>query len=131
MSQENVDLVQRSLDHYDETGEFLWDLIDPGVIWIVDPPAFLAGTYRGHEGIRALLRGITEVFEEVRLEVDELIDAGDSVVILGRFRVRGRGSGATGKQQIAIVSRLRDGRLVAYHSYFGREEALEAVGLRE
>lgn len=67
----------------------------------------------------------------MRLEADELVDAGDSVVILGRFRVRGGLSGATGTQPIALVTQLRAGRLVAYHSYFRREEALEAVGLRD
>ena len=131
MSQENVELAQRFLDHYNKTGDFLWEQIDPDVVWVVDPPAFLAGTYRGHEGIRALLRDLGEIFDEVRLEADEFIDAGDSVVIVGRFRVRGGVSGATGTQPIALVSQVRDGKAVAYHSYLDREQALRDAGLRE
>jgi ketosteroid isomerase-like protein len=61
-----------------------------------------------------------EVFDEERGGDDELIDAGDSVVALGAFRVRGAVSGATGTQPIAAVFRLRAGRIVPYRSYLRR-----------
>jgi uncharacterized protein len=100
-------------------------------VWVIDPPAFLAGTYHGHDGVRTLLARFTEIFDEARYEIDELLDGGDSVVALGRFRVRGAQSGATGTQPIAVVVKVRDGKLVAYRAYFDREQALEAAGLRE
>jgi ketosteroid isomerase-like protein len=78
-----------------------------------------------------MLARFAEIFDEVRYEVDDLVDAGESVVALGRFRVRGAPSGATGTQPIAVVLKLRDGMLVAYRASFDREQALEAVGLRE
>jgi ketosteroid isomerase-like protein len=130
MSQENIEVVQRFVERFN-AGEFAWDQMDPRVVWVIDPPAFLAGTYHGHDGVRTLLGRFTEIFDEASYEVDELLDAGDSVVALGRFRVRGVQSGATGTQPIAVVLKLRDGKLVAYRAYFDREQALEAVGLRE
>jgi ketosteroid isomerase-like protein len=102
----------------------------PDVVWVVDPPAFLAGTYHGHDGVRTLLGRFTEIFDEARYEVDEFIDAGESVVVVGRFRVRGAQSGACGTQPIALVLKLRRAKLVAYHAYFHKDQALEAVGLR-
>ena len=130
MSQENVEVVQRFVERFN-AGEFAWDQMDPGVVWVIDPPAFLAGTYHGHDGVRTLLGRFTEIFDEARYEVDELLDSGDSVVALGRFRVRGAQSGATGTQPIAVVLKLRDGKLVAYRAYFDRQQALEAAGVRE
>jgi ketosteroid isomerase-like protein len=132
MSRANVEIVQRSVDQFNETGEPLWREIDPDVEWVIEPGAFLAGTYRGHDGFRTSLRLMAEVFDQVRAEVDELVDAGDSIVVLGGFRVRGPLSGATGGQRGgAAVFTLRDGRIVAYRAYLRREDALEALRLPE
>ena len=131
MSQENVAAVQRFADHWNETGEPPWAELDPDVVFEIDPGSFVAGTYKGHDGLRTLLRLTAEVFDEFRLELDELIDAGDAVVALGFIRARGVTSGATGAQQGALRFRFRNGRIVLYRSYLRREEALEAVGLRE
>jgi ketosteroid isomerase-like protein len=131
VSQENVEIVQRYFDHFNETGEPLWTDIAPDAVFEIDPESFVAGTYRGHEGIRELLRLTAEVFDEFRYEVDEMIDAGDAVLVLSRICVRGVQSGATGTQLGALVFQIRDGLVVAYRSYFDREEALAAIGLGE
>jgi ketosteroid isomerase-like protein len=131
VSRENVEIVKRFFEHWNETGDVEWEMIDPEAVWVIDRASFVGGTYRGHEGIRELLRLTDEVFEEFRYEVDELIDAGDAVVVLGRIRVRGVQSGAIGTQHGALLFRCRDGRIVAYRSYLNRDEALEAAGLRD
>jgi ketosteroid isomerase-like protein len=130
VSRENVEIVRRLIDHFNETGEPIWAEIDPEVVWVIDPPAWLAGTYHGHGGFRTIMAGLAEAFDQVRAEVDDLIDAGDSVFALGGFRVRGALSGATAPQQWgAVVFQLRDRRIVSYRAYFRRDEALEAVGI--
>ncbi len=126
-----MEIVQRYLDHWNETGEPLWAEIDPEAVFVIDPGSFVAGTYRGHEGIGDLLRLTAEVFDQFRYEVDDLVDAGDSVLVLSRIRARGVQSGATGAQHGAILFQLRDGLIVAYRSYMDRKEALAAVGLGE
>ena len=126
-----MEIVQRYFDHFNETGEPLWTEIDPDAVFIIDRESFVAGTYRGHEGIRELLRLTAEVFDQFRYEADDLIDAGDSVLALGRLHARGIQSGATGAQHGAIVFQIRDGLIVGYRSYFDRNEALAAVGLGE
>jgi uncharacterized protein len=131
MSQENVEVVRRFFDHWNATGEPPWALVDPDAVFVIDPGSFVAGTYRGHEGIQTLLRLTAEVFDEFRYEVEEMVDEGDSVVVLGRIRARGVQSGATGTQHGALVFELRDGRVVAYRSYLSREEALKAAGLEK
>jgi ketosteroid isomerase-like protein len=131
MSHQNAEIFRRLIEHYNETGETLWELIDPDLVYIIDPPAWLAGTYRGHDGLRFLQDRTAEVFDQFRFEVGELLVAGDSVVSLGGVRVRGALSGAEALQRGASVAQLRDGRIVAIRIYFDRDEALEAVGLRK
>jgi ketosteroid isomerase-like protein len=129
VSQQNVEMAQRFAQHWNATGQPPWAEIDPDAVFVIDPNAFLGGTYRGHEEIRTLNRLMAEVFDQFQFEVDELIDAGDSVVGLGRLRVRGVQSGATGTQHGAVVVQFKGGRVVAYRSYLRQDDALEAVGL--
>jgi uncharacterized protein len=131
VSRENVEVVQRFVDHWNESGEPPWPEIDPDAVWVIDPSSFVAGTYRGHEGIRTLLRLTAEVFDDFRYEVDEMVDAGDSVVVLGRIHARGVQSGATGAQYGALLFEIHAGRIVAYRSYLSREDALRAAGLEK
>jgi ketosteroid isomerase-like protein len=131
MSQENIAIVERFADHWNATGEPLWAEMDPDVVFVIDPGSFVGGTYRGHDGVRTLVGLTYEVFDEFRYELDELIDADDAVLALGRIRVRGAQSGAVGTQRGSLLFRFSKGRIVLYRSYLRREEAFAAAGLQE
>ncbi len=131
MSQENVEIVRRSVDHWNETGEPLWELLHPDIEYVMDPPASLAGTYRGLAQFKWLNSRGAKLFDEFRYEVDELVPAGDLVVSLGGIRMRGALSGASDVQGGCGVWELRDGRIVRVRMYFDREEALRDAGLAE
>ncbi len=132
MSQEHVEIVRRSVDHWNETGgESLWELFDPDIEFVLDPPAWLAGTYRGRTQLDSLISRLARLFDEFHYEVDELLPAGDLVVSLGVVRERGALSGASDVQKSCGVWELREGRIVRVRIYLDREEALEAAGLRE
>jgi ketosteroid isomerase-like protein len=104
-------------------------LTDPEVAY--DQPRELpgAGTYSGHEGIREYFANLEAAWESATAEIEELIDAGDSVVSIGHTAYRGRTSGAHVDKPFAIVWKLRDGRVVRGEFYFDRAEALAAAGL--
>ena len=53
-----------------------------------------------------------EVWERFALELDELIDAGDRVVVIGRLTGRGRRAASRFEQPIAGVWTVHDGRMV-------------------
>jgi ketosteroid isomerase-like protein len=126
-----VAIVERFAEHWNETGEPLWAEMDPEVVFVIDPGSFVGGTYRGHDGIRTLLRLTADVFDDFQYELDELIDLDDAVLALGRIHARGAQSGAVGTQSGALVFRLSNGRIVGYRSYLRREDAFAAVGLPE
>jgi ketosteroid isomerase-like protein len=131
MSHENVEIVRRVIDHYNATGDFPWELVHPEILYVIDPPAWLAGSYCGHPEVKDLLRRTWDVYDEFRFEIDEFIEAPDAVVGLGAAHVRGALSGATAVQPGAAVCRVRDGRVVALRIFLNREDALDSVGLRE
>jgi ketosteroid isomerase-like protein len=70
-----------------------------------------------------------DTMDEVRFEVDELVDAGDRVVAVTRLVARSHTTGLEFEQRVAMVWTLRDGLAVRLDPYATREEALRDVGL--
>ena len=66
------------------------------------------------------------------MDLLEVIDVGDDTyVLVTRHRGRGRENGIDMDFRVFYVQRYRDGKLVRVEMFFSREQALEAVGLRE
>ena len=130
MSQENVEIVRRGIDHFMRTDEHLWETIDSEVeIHEHDVPD--AGVYRGHAGWLKWEDQFDSLWEDIAVEPEEYIDAGgDRVVTVLRMRAQGRG-GIPVEWRDGVVSTLRDGRIVRMDYYGSRAEALEAVGLSD
>jgi len=130
VSRENVDMVRAGWERYSGTGEPPWDLFHESVeVHDHDTPD--QGDYRGHEGIRRWLEDWGAAWAEWRIEADEFIDAGDSVVILIRMNTEGRGSGIKAQRQDALVYGVTQGLITRVDYYNDRGEALKAVGLEE
>jgi ketosteroid isomerase-like protein len=133
MSEQNLQIVRRLAEAMDGGG---WEaalaldqeLFDEGIEWIEDPSWPGGGTYVGLRAVRALLAERTDGFE-VQQHTEQLLDAGDDVVALIRWRGRGSRSGAETETRLATVTTLRDGKIVKVRFYLDRAEALRAVGL--
>ena len=89
------------------------------------------GLMEGPDALRDYYRQWEETFEKVRMELEELIDAGDQVVALVRSIGRMKDSDAEVDIRYAIVFTTRDGKIATGREYFTRKEALEAAGLSE
>jgi ketosteroid isomerase-like protein len=68
-------------------------------------------------------------WEQMDIEVEELIDAGDKVVAVIRVTGRGRVSGIEIEYSPAGVWTIRDGRIVRVVWFVARDDALEAAGV--
>jgi ketosteroid isomerase-like protein len=132
MSRANVEIVKRALDAYNRRDlEALRALNDPDVEldWSASP-GVQAGVYRG---ITAVLRVYTDSFdawEEMLIEPDCLMDAGESVVVPNISRLRGR-EGIEVSARSTIVFTVRDHKVIRVRLYQETEDALKAVGLAE
>ncbi len=94
------------------------------------------GSPKAASGVAPSRSGISssedrEAWHERRLDAEELIDAGDCVVVLLHEFRRGKGSGVETETDTAMVYEVRDGRVVRIQGYMDRDEALEAAGVRE
>ena len=128
MSQENVEIIRRSIDHLNRSDELLWDVIDPE-IEIHDHDVPDGDVFHGHAGRLKWETTFVSAWEHVSVEPEEYIDAGgDKVVLLHRLTAQGRG-GISLERQDGVVYTLRDGKIVRMDYYGSRVEALEAVGL--
>jgi ketosteroid isomerase-like protein len=72
-----------------------------------------------------------EIWEGLRVDPGEFIEADDKVVVIGRAFATAKGSGMPLDTQIAFVWTVQDGKLVSNQVFTDRRAALEAAGLRE
>ncbi len=84
----------------------------------------------GPDALRDHLRQWEETFAEGRMEVEELIDAGDQVVALVRAIGRMKDSDAEIDLRYAIVFTIRDGKIATGREYFTREKPSKPPGCR-
>jgi ketosteroid isomerase-like protein len=128
----NLDVVRAGFAAYNAGDvDGLLAVCDPEVELVPLSSLLTGAPYRGHQGVRDYLDAITEDWSKHAVELDRLIEAGDEVVLRGRFQARGRSSGVDLDAPAAWVVSLRDGRVVRLRAYTDPQAALEAVGLRE
>ena len=128
MSQENVEAVRKVSDAMarDDLDDVL-RRCDPDVVY---KPAQEAATY-GQHGLRKALERWGSDIERLELVTEELLDAGDRVVLTISLRGRGRSSGVEIFARFYEVFELRDGAILRWEEFTDRGPALEAAGLSE
>jgi ketosteroid isomerase-like protein len=132
MSQENVEIVCRAFAAFERDGlAGMLPHFDCEIEWTTTDAYIEPATYRGYEGVLRYLGTMAREFDGIHLEAQELIDAGDQVVVTWRIHGRGKLSGAPVDITLTSVSFLRDGKIVRVRNYSDKSEALEAVELRE
>ena len=133
MSQENVEIVRRAYAAYDEGGlDAIAEFWHPDINYRAAEGALDdVGLMEGPEALRDYYRQWEETFDGMRIEVEELIDAGDQVVAVVRGFARMKESDAEVDIRYAVVFTARDGKVATGREYWTREEALEAAGLSE
>ena len=105
--------------------------LDPAIEWVNPPGAVEPGVRQGLEEFDAAAERVAEGFEDVRLEIDDYLDAdGERVVAIGTWRGRGRGSGISVERRMGFVWTVRGGRAVCFEWFPEASEALEAAGLK-
>ena len=134
MARDKVDVVKRVVEasnRRDVDGAFA-ELVTPDFEWhpaIVG--ALYGAVYRGREGVERFAADTSENWEELQNVAAEFRDLGDRVLVLGRLKGRGKGSGAPVDQQYAGIYDFRGDRVWRYRVYFDRAEGLRAAGLSE
>ncbi len=138
MSQENVEIVRRAYEKFNEGGPEavisagIWS---PEIVWDLSPSEIPgAGVYRGQDEVRAFFEEDwfgAFPFEEWEVVPDQLVDHGDQVISTHHQRGLGASSGVATELEQGVINTLHDGEIVRVELYGDPAKALEAAGLRE
>jgi ketosteroid isomerase-like protein len=131
MSQESAEIVRTFFAKVGRGDAEAWDLLPPDFEIdlsrrLIDPVVL-----HGPAEMRAFYRDMDSTWAGgATLEVEELVDAGDKVLVLIRFGGRGKSSGVDVAALVWNLWTFHDGKPVAW-TYFGEDRAgaREAAGL--
>lgn len=133
MSRENIELARQVL-HAVARRDLprLIAFTDPGVEW----HSFFAelgeeGVYHGHDAVRQYVSDLNDAWEIVRPDVNDGLEVGDVVLLVGRLHYRGKTSGVETEMPAGWMFKFCDGKVVCFRAFREPEQALEATGLRE
>ena len=116
----NVDAVRRSYEAFarGDLDGVVADM-DPAIEWHQAQGLRHGGLYHGLAEVRAAIFDPldAEWWDEFGAEPGELLDAGDEVVVLGRYRGRAKGTGKELDVPYVHVWSFRDGRAWRFRQY--------------
>jgi ketosteroid isomerase-like protein len=134
MSQENVEVVRRMLQAFADGGlNVMAEFWDPDIDRRAAQGALDdIGEMHGPIAVRRHIQDWIDTFDDFSVVVEELRDVGDDrVLTIQRLKGRAKLSGTETDLRYAMVSTVRDGKVVRGREYLRVEDALEVVGLRE
>ena len=134
MSQDNVEHVRRcyAVPYGGEEWLALVDEFVAADCEVADRtlPEVAAGL-KGPTALRAAAAYMTDAFEDVNYEAEDVLDLDDQVAVRVRGSGRGKGSGVHIGGTLGHLFTFHAGKVVRLEVYGTWDEALEAAGLRE
>lgn len=109
----------------------LVDLLHPAVEWhqAESHPYAGSGPWRGpDEVVEHVARPINEEWDGFITHVEEMIDAGEKVIVLGRYRGRHRATGVAVDAQVCTVYTVVDGLITRWQQYTDTHQIRLATG---
>jgi ketosteroid isomerase-like protein len=137
----NLALVRRAYEAFNRWGadprgeplssQDVESLLHPDITFETYANSPEAGVYRGRDAVIAYNQRLFEQFESVRIEVEELVPAGNRVLVISRQHAVPRAGAAAMVVPVVETWAIRDGLLAERRTFPTRSEGLEAVGLPE
>ena len=132
MSEENVAIVRRAIEAWNRDDiEALAELFAPDAIWY--PLTYWPDSQicHGREEIERLVRSAREPLERNEAAVEKLVEAGDTLVVAGRWGGVVRGTEDEIDMRLGMTLAFRGGKISEWRMFRTFDQALEAAGLRE
>lgn len=129
MSTENLELVRRWFDAL-ERGDVPLELCHPEIVIRNWDEAPVRGPYHGHAGLGQWWSDLADAFEEVNLELKEVIDLGaDRVLTIQHIVGVFRSTGIPLDAPWGSILTFRDGLIASATGYVSPGRARKAAGL--
>lgn len=121
MSQQHVALAQSLYDAFAQ-GDIptVLGAMDPNIEWIEpEAPGYpFGGVHRGpQEVVDHVFALLQTYYQEIAFLPQELVDAGDRVIVLGESRGKAKASGTSFQVSFVQVMTFRDGKWTRFQHY--------------
>jgi ketosteroid isomerase-like protein len=132
MTQQRTETVRRAFEAFSEQDINVWLACwHPDGEWYPAMGGQIeAERHRGHGELRRFAEDSYATWETIRLIADEITEVGDRILVVGRVRARGSGSGVELERPWAWVTEFQGDKFIRVRAYLDRVAALEEVGLR-
>jgi ketosteroid isomerase-like protein len=133
MSQENVEIVQRTNDAYNRRDlDAYLDTVSESVSFRSRFSVMDRRKYQGHDGLRRYFVELDEAWARYEMKLERAIPVGAKVVV-GLFHLYavGRESGIPVEEEPGVVFTVQARKIVQIDAYATQAEALDSVGLSE
>lgn len=104
------------------------ELLDPDIEWREPAPSPEEGVHRGRDSFERFLRGWIESFDDFRVEPEQVVERGETLIAVVRQSGRGRASGVEVEARLAHVWTVDNGRAVRWEAVGDADEALMHSG---
>ena len=132
MSQENVALIRGIYDGFaaGDVGAVL-GAMSPDIVWN-EAENFPYADGNPYVGPQAVAEGVFArcigEWDGFAVTIEEILDAGDTIVALGRYGGSFKATGRAMNAQLAHVWRVADGKAVAFQQYVDTLQVARATG---
>jgi ketosteroid isomerase-like protein len=120
MSQQDVQTIREGYEAFNRQDiPNMLERFDPQIEWTEPGGAARApaGTFRGPQAVMdKVFSTVPEHFEELQPAPERFIDAGEHVVVIGRFRGRSK-NGVTLDAPFVHVWQMRNGKVARFQNY--------------
>ena len=92
--------------------------LDPDVVLHQSPDLPWGGEFRGHDGYADWARQMSDAFDRLEVDGEQMFVSGDTVMSAFRFRTRSRANGRELDAPMAQVVTVRNGLIVDFRPYY-------------
>ena len=96
--------------------------------WVLPDTVPWGGVHHGHLGVAAMYEIFSEHVDGIWADPDELVEAPEAVVILGRISGRGRATGEPFEVDFAHLWRMREGVPSSFRAYYDTAPITAVLG---
>jgi ketosteroid isomerase-like protein len=129
MSQENVEVVQRWIDTFADDPDAFRETLHPEIEWF--PFEENHTPSHGVEGGMRIRNQWMGSWDEMRVDVEDVVAESENIVASVHVTARGKASGVEVDVRLHLHFKVRDEKIVYVFEHEDKAAALEAVGLSE
>jgi hypothetical protein len=126
-----VEIVRKAIQAWNQReADLLLSYAAPQIEWMpAGPAAVESAVYRGRDEVASAYAAVWETWDLFQFAEGQVRDLGDSVLWLGRVKMRGSASRVELDQESRSTGCC--GKLIRIQAFLSWQDALEAVGLEE